>query len=163
MWTVIESPVGQLRIVSDGVAVTAAYFAPFELAKITAPLGERDDEHPVLVEAARQLRAYFAGELTEFDLPLAPVGTAYQQRVWEQLLTIPYGQTATYGEIAGRLGQTSAASRAVGLANGRNPIALIVPCHRVIGANGRLVGYAGGLERKQHLLTLERDSSQSLF
>ena len=155
MWTVIESPVGDLRIVSDGEAVTAAYFAPFELAKITAPLGERDDAHPVLAEAARQLRAYFAGELREFDLPLAPVGTAYQQRVWEALREIPYGETATYGEIAGRLGQPRGAARAVGLANGRNPIGVIVPCHRVIGANGRLVGYAGGLERKQGLLTLE--------
>lgn len=156
----MESPAGEIRVVSDGTAVTAAYFAPFEQAKISAPLGERDDTHPVLVEAVRQLRAYFAKELIEFDLPLAPVGTAYQQRVWEQLLTIPYGTTATYGEIARQLGQTSAASRAVGLANGRNPIALIVPCHRVIGANGRLVGYAGGLERKQMLLALESDGSQ---
>ncbi|GGD17370.1 methylated-DNA--[protein]-cysteine S-methyltransferase [Nocardioides daphniae] len=163
MWTVIESPVGDLRIVSDGEAVTAAYFAPFELAKVSAPLGERDDDHPVLVEAARQLRAYFAGELREFDLPLAPVGTAYQQRVWEALREIPYGETTTYGEIAARLGQPTGAARAVGLANGRNPIALIVPCHRVIGANGRLVGYAGGLERKQVLLDLERPGDSALF
>lgn len=164
MWTVIETPTGDLRIVSDGTAVTAAYFAPFELAKIAAPLGERDDDHPVLVEAARQLRAYFAKELVEFDLPLAPTGTEYQQRVWDALLTIPYGTTATYGEIARQLGQTPAASRAVGLANGRNPIGIIVPCHRVIGANGKLVGYAGGLERKQMLLALESDGSQdSLF
>lgn len=160
MWTVMETPAGDLRVVSDGTALTAAYFAPFEKSKISVSLGERDDTHPVLVEAVRQLRAYFAKELVEFDLPLAPVGTAYQQRVWDELRAIPYGTTATYGEIARQLGQTPAASRAVGLANGRNPIGIIVPCHRVIGANGKLVGYAGGLERKQLLLALESDGSQ---
>lgn len=159
MWTTMESPAGDLRVVCDGTAVTAVHFAPFEQAKISVLLGERDDTHPVLVEAVRQLRAYFAGHLVEFDLPLAPVGTAYQQRVWEQLSAIPYGTTATYGEIARRLGQTPAASRAVGLANGRNPIGIIVPCHRVIGSNGQLVGYAGGLDRKQMLLALELDGS----
>jgi methylated-DNA-[protein]-cysteine S-methyltransferase len=112
----------------------------------------------VLAEAVRQLTAYFDRELTEFDLPLAPVGTAFQVRVWEQLAKIGYGQTASYGEIAGRLGMTNAASRAVGLANGRNPIPIVVPCHRVIGANGTLTGYAGGLQRKQQLLELEQDA-----
>jgi methylated-DNA-[protein]-cysteine S-methyltransferase len=121
-------------------------------------LGPRSDDAPVLVEAVRQLTAYFDRELTEFDLPLAPVGTAFQVRVWEQLTKIGYGQTASYGEIAGRLGMTNAASRAVGLANGRNPIPIVVPCHRVIGANGTLTGYAGGLQRKQQLLELEQDA-----
>jgi methylated-DNA-[protein]-cysteine S-methyltransferase len=105
----------------------------------------------------RQLRAYFAGELQEFDLPLAPVGTTFQMAVWDQLRTIGYGETASYGEIAHRLGRSTTASRAVGLANGRNPIAIVIPCHRVIGANGTLIGYAGGLERKQTLLGLEQD------
>ena len=112
----------------------------------------------VLVEAVRQLAAYFARDLKEFDLPLAPVGSDFQQRVWEQLRGIGYGETASYGEIAGRLGMTNAASRAVGLANGRNPIPIVIPCHRVIGANGTLTGYAGGLERKQLLLELEQDA-----
>jgi methylated-DNA-[protein]-cysteine S-methyltransferase len=112
----------------------------------------------VLVETARQLAAYFAGDLTAFDLPLAPVGSDFQQRVWKELQLIEYGETASYGEIAMRLGKTNAASRAVGLANGSNPIPIVIPCHRVIGANGTLTGYAGGLERKQQLLELEQDA-----
>jgi methylated-DNA-[protein]-cysteine S-methyltransferase len=112
----------------------------------------------VLVEACRQLTAYFDRDLKEFDLPLAPMGSAFQQLVWEQLRGIGYGQTASYGEIAARLGKTNAASRAVGLANGRNPIPIVIPCHRVIGANGTLTGYAGGLDRKQTLLGLEQDA-----
>lgn len=112
-------------------------------------------ESKPFTEAARQLAAYFAGELREFDLPLAPAGTPWQLRVWRALTTIPYGETAGYGQLAGELGKPTA-SRAVGTANGRNPISVIVPCHRVIGANGSLTGYAGGLERKEYLLTLER-------
>jgi methylated-DNA-[protein]-cysteine S-methyltransferase len=105
-----------------------------------------------------QLRAYFARELKEFDLPLAPDGSAFQTAVWDQLQKIAYGDTASYGEIAHRLGRSNAASRAVGLANGSNPIPIVIPCHRVIGANGTLTGYAGGLERKQALLELEQDA-----
>jgi methylated-DNA-[protein]-cysteine S-methyltransferase len=110
------------------------------------------------MEAARQLRAYFDRDLKEFDLPLAPQGSDFQQRVWTELLGIGWGETASYGEIAHRLGHTNAASRAVGLANGKNPIPIVIPCHRVIGANGTLTGYAGGLDRKQLLLTLEQDA-----
>ena len=106
----------------------------------------------------RQLRAYFDHDLKEFDLPLAPEGSDFQQRVWEQLRGIGYGETASYGQIARRLGKTNAASRAVGLANGRNPIPIVIPCHRVIGADGTLTGYAGGIERKQTLLELEQDA-----
>jgi methylated-DNA-[protein]-cysteine S-methyltransferase len=106
----------------------------------------------------RQLRAYFDRDLKEFDLPLALVGTDFQRRVWEQLTRIGYGETVSYGDIAARLGMNAGASRAVGLANGRNPVAIVVPCHRVIGAKGTLVGYAGGLERKQMLLSLEQDA-----
>ena len=102
--------------------------------------------------------AYFDRDLKEFDLPLAPIGTDFQQRVWAELREVGYGETASYGEIAHRLGLTNAASRAVGLANGRNPIPIVIPCHRVIGANGTLTGYAGGLERKQTLLELEQDA-----
>jgi methylated-DNA-[protein]-cysteine S-methyltransferase len=107
-------------------------------------------------DAVAQLEAYFAGDLTEFDLEIDMVGTDFQRRVWAALTTIPYGETRSYGEIAMQIG-SSGASRAVGLANGHNPVSIIVPCHRVIGANGSLTGYGGGLERKKSLLDLERN------
>jgi methylated-DNA-[protein]-cysteine S-methyltransferase len=152
VWTDIDSPIGKLRLHSDGEAITAIVFEP-----LPEPTGERDDAHPVLTEAHTQLAAYFAGERQEFDLPLAAAGTPFQRRVWQ---VIAYGSTATYGEIALRLGLPPGASRAVGLANGRNPIPIVVPCHRVVGSKGRLVGYGGGLDRKQRLLSLE---SAALF
>ncbi|MFC5179170.1 methylated-DNA--[protein]-cysteine S-methyltransferase [Nocardioides taihuensis] len=158
MWTVMDSPVGELRLVEHGGAITAIEFAPFRPSVDGRPLGQRDDDHPLLRECRSQLEAYFARELKEFDLPLAPHGSAFQQRVWDALLGIGYGETASYGQIAHRLGMTNAASRAVGLANGRNPIPIVIPCHRVIGADGTLTGYAGGLERKQLLLGLEQDA-----
>ena len=159
MWTVLDSPVGELRLVERDGALTAIEFSPFaepDAPGPGAPRGVRDDDHPVLARAAEQLGAYFAGELTEFDLPLNPHGTPWQQAVWEQLSAIGYGETSSYGEVAARLGRTNAASRAVGLANGRNPIPIVIPCHRVVGADGTLTGYAGGLERKQVLLRLEQ-------
>jgi methylated-DNA-[protein]-cysteine S-methyltransferase len=121
-----------------------------------APLPEsvRNDRNPLLEETARQLRAYFAGETREFDLPLDMRGTEFQKRVWRELLTIPFGETRGYGEIAGALGAPKAV-RAVGAANGANPIPIVVPCHRVIGAGGKLVGYGGGLALKRRLLELE--------
>ncbi|PVG82607.1 cysteine methyltransferase [Nocardioides gansuensis] len=158
MWTLMDSPLGELRLVERADALKAIEFFPFRPPPDGRPLGERQDDHPVLVETRRQLTAYFARDLKEFDLPLAPDGTPFQQRVWQQLRGIGWGETASYGEIAARLGMTNAASRAVGLANGRNPIAIVVPCHRVIGANGTLTGYAGGLDRKQLLLELEQDA-----
>ena len=154
-WTVIDSPVGELRIVARGGALTQIEFSPFRDSD-GRPRGDRDDADPVLVEAVRQLRDYFAGDLKDFDLPLAPTGSAWQQAVWHQLKLIGYGETASYGQIAARLGKSNAASRAVGLANGSNPIPIVIPCHRVIGANGTLTGYAGGLDRKQTLLSLEQ-------
>lgn len=157
MWTVIESPVGDLRLVEHAGAITAIEFSPFRDGT-GRPLGDRDDAHPLLLECARQLRAYFARDLTDFDLPLALAGSDFQQRVWAELRNVKFGQTATYGEIAHRLGMTNAASRAVGLANGRNPIPIVIPCHRVIGADGTLTGYAGGLPRKQLLLDLETEA-----
>jgi methylated-DNA-[protein]-cysteine S-methyltransferase len=156
-WTVIESPVGELRLVETNGAISQIEFEPFR-DHDGRPRGDRDDTHPLLVEAARQLRAYFARDLKEFDLPLAPVGSDFQQRVWKELCEIGYGETSSYGELAHRLGKSNAASRAVGLANGRNPIPIVIPCHRVIGANGTLTGYAGGLDRKQKLLELEQDA-----
>ena len=157
MWTLMDSPVGELRIIEYEGAITAIEFTPYRDAD-GRPRGDRDDDHPVLVEARRQLTAYFDRDLKEFDLPLAPQGSDFQQRVWEQLRGIGYGETASYGQIAARLGMTNAASRAVGLANGRNPIPIVIPCHRVIGADGTLTGYAGGLERKQLLLDVEQDA-----
>ena len=170
MWTTVESPAGPIQVVVHGDEVTAIEFigdpgtsaAPRSSVAVAAarsagrPVGERVDDDPLLREAARQLTAYFDRDLKEFDLPLRPSGTEFQQRVWEQLRLIGYGETSTYGEIARRLGMTNAASRAVGMANGRNPIGIVIPCHRVIGANGTLIGYAGGLERKQLLLGLEQ-------
>ena len=156
MWTLTDSPVGPLRIVEQDGAITAIEYEPFR--STGRPLGERNDAHPVLASAVAQLAAYFARDLKEFDLPLAPRGSAFQQQVWDQLRLIGYGETASYGEIARRLGRTNAASRAVGLANGQNPIPIVVPCHRVIGSTGLLTGYAGGLERKRILLDLEQEA-----
>jgi len=153
-WTTVSTPVGDLLLVAVDDALVKAHFAPYE-----PPPGPATPEEPVLVEAARQLAEHFAGERTDFDLPLAPPGTAFQRRVWEELCRIPYGTTTTYGALAARLGDPKCV-RAVGLANGRNPIAVVVPCHRVIGSDGKLRGYAGGIERKQRLLALE---SASLF
>jgi methylated-DNA-[protein]-cysteine S-methyltransferase len=157
MWTLMDSPVGELRIVEQDGAITAIEFSPFR-DHDGRPRGERDDDDALLVETVRQLRAYFDRDLKEFDLPLAPAGSAFAQSVWAQLQRIGYGDTASYGEIAKRLGRTNAASRAVGLANGSNPIPLVIPCHRVIGADGTLTGYAGGIARKQTLLELEQDA-----
>jgi methylated-DNA-[protein]-cysteine S-methyltransferase len=157
MWTLMDSPVGELRIVEHDGSITAIEFSPHR-EHDGRPRGDRDDAFPVLAETARQLRAYFERDLKEFDLPLAPVGTDFQKAVWAKLLEIGYGDTASYGQIAHRLGKSNAASRAVGLANGSNPIPIVIPCHRVIGADGTLTGYAGGVERKQALLELEQDA-----
>ena len=160
MWTVVASPVGDLRVVArhgaGGGAVTSIEFAPWRFDG--RPLGDRDDDHPVLVAVRDQLREYFARERRVFDLPLRPEGSEFQRRVWRQLELIAWGETASYGEVARRMGMTNAASRAVGLANGRNPIPIVIPCHRVIGADGSLTGYGGGVERKQVLLALEQDA-----
>ena len=162
MFTVVDSPIGDLRIVARDGAITAIEFSPFRPSAIGEPVGTREDDNPLLRSAADQLAAYFQRDLKEFDLPLAPRGTDFQQRVWEQLREIPFGKTASYGEIASRLGMKPGASRAVGLANGANPLAIVVPCHRVIGSDGSLTGYAGGLERKRYLLGLE-SAKDTLF
>jgi methylated-DNA-[protein]-cysteine S-methyltransferase len=162
MWTLIPSPVGELLLSTDGQALTAIWFSPHKAGRDGRPLATqqqpRDDEHPVLRATVAQLTEYFAARRTSFDLPLAPVGSAFQQRVWMALRQIPYGQTVSYGEIARRVELPPGGSRAVGLANGANPISIVVPCHRVIGANGSLTGYGGGLDRKRLLLDLERGS-----
>jgi len=146
--TIADSPIGPLLLAGDDAGLRFLYMAPHA----PDPSWRRDDS--ALREPAEQLEQYFAGERTAFDLQLAPQGTAFQQRVWAALLTIPFGQTTTYGAIARELGDPRAV-RAVGLANGRNPISIVVPCHRVIGSDGSLTGYGGGLERKRALLAHE--------
>jgi methylated-DNA-[protein]-cysteine S-methyltransferase len=145
MHTTISSPIGPLRVtVADDGAVTGVGFGA----------GQVSDD-PRFEPAVTQLNEYFAGERTTFDLPLRPeTGSAFEQRVWAELMRIPYGETASYGEIAARIGHPGKA-RAVGRANGRNPIAIVCPCHRVIGSDGSLTGYGGGLEKKRTLLDLE--------
>jgi methylated-DNA-[protein]-cysteine S-methyltransferase len=154
--TTLPSPVGELTLVSDGERLTGLYLPTHRRATSLDGAAVRD---PAPFGAViEQLDAYFVRERTAFDVPLAPSGTPFQLAVWSALREIPYGQTTSYGAIAGRIGRPSAV-RAVGLANGRNPISIIVPCHRVIGANGALTGYGGGLERKQVLLELEGAST----
>ena len=148
-----DSPVGQLLIAADGEGLRYLLFEAGRSVVKPVP-GWREDRRR-LAETIRQLDAYFSGALRQFDLPLAPEGTGFQQRVWRELLTIPYGHTITYGELAKRIGQPSA-SRAVGLANGANPISIVIPCHRVIGSTGKLTGYGGGLRNKEWLLGLEQ-------
>ncbi len=147
----LPTPIGELLLVSDGEALVALHFDD-ERRGAPTPGGDRD---PVVRQASAQLREYFAGERTTFDLPLRPSGTPFEQRVWDALRGIPYGETTSYGAIAQGLGEPGAA-RAVGRANGRNPIPVIVPCHRVIGADGSLTGFGGGLACKRALLDLER-------
>jgi methylated-DNA-[protein]-cysteine S-methyltransferase len=153
-YTVIESPIEPLLLTSDGRALTGLWMGVLPQRPGVSEGWTRSDDAAPFAETSRQLALYFEGSLTEFDLPLAARGTPFQQRVWDELKIIPYGTTISYGELARRMGQPSA-SRAVGMANGRNPIGIIVPCHRVIGANGKLTGYGGGLPRKEALLALE--------
>jgi methylated-DNA-[protein]-cysteine S-methyltransferase len=151
----IDSPVGGLKLVAKGSRLAAILWADDRPGRV--PLGDmhEDRDRPVLVETETQLLDYFAGRRKVFELALDMTGTGFQRKVWEALLTIPYGQTRSYGAIALQIGQP-AAVRAVGAANGRNPISIIVPCHRVIGAAGALTGFAGGLAAKDRLLSLER-------
>ncbi|HEX5228816.1 MAG TPA: methylated-DNA--[protein]-cysteine S-methyltransferase [Bryobacteraceae bacterium] len=146
----MESPVGKLLLAADDAGLRQLAFA--EHAKPHADW--REDPAP-LREIMGQLRRFFAGELRDFDVKLAPEGPDFHRRVWRELCNIPYGETISYGELARRVGSPNA-SRAVGRANGANPIAIVIPCHRVIGSNGKLTGYGGGLPRKEFLLALER-------
>ncbi|MFY0663231.1 MAG: methylated-DNA--[protein]-cysteine S-methyltransferase [Natronospirillum sp.] len=152
-YTRMPTPVGDLLISTDGQGIRHILFddgAAAEKLQQRAKQGA----HPILQQAETQLAEYFAGTRNAFDLPLSAVGTAFQQRVWNALSTIPFGQTWDYAQLAHAIGQPTAA-RAVGMANGRNPLSIVVPCHRVIGKNGTLTGYAGGLSRKEWLLKHE--------
>jgi methylated-DNA-[protein]-cysteine S-methyltransferase len=154
--TVIDSPYGPLTLVADDGVLCGLYMTDQRHRPDEETFGPRDDTP--FAEAEEQLRAYFDGELREFTLELRLHGTPFQRSVWEQLTRIPYGETRTYGQLADALGNPQA-SRAVGLANGKNPVGIIVPCHRVVGADGSLTGYGGGLDRKQRLLDLERGTA----
>jgi methylated-DNA-[protein]-cysteine S-methyltransferase len=181
---VVDSPLGPLTLMASGGALAGLYMngrtpetaeapqavggaaGPQDAAAAQAATAQdaaaaqdtaaaQDADAAVLAEAARQLAEYFDGQRQDFDLPLALDGTAFQRRVWDALLGIGYGETVSYGQLAGQIGRPTAA-RAVGLANGRNPVSIIVPCHRVVGSDGSLTGYGGGLDNKQRLLELER-------
>ena len=151
--TQLDTPLGRLSLVASDRGLCGVYFPQHKGAP--AVTGDERPDHPALRAACQQLSEYFLGQRREFDVPLAPEGTAFQQRVWSQLRAIPFGETRGYGDLATQLGQPTA-SRAVGLANGRNPLSIIVPCHRVIGRDGSLTGYAGGLDAKRWLLALEK-------
>lgn len=153
-FTTTDSPLDELMVTADDAGLTGVFCLPHTGRAEPQPHWRRDDAG--LRPVTDQLAAYFAGELQAFDLPLAPQGTPFQQQVWAVLRRIPYGETTTYGAIARELGKPPGASRAVGAANGRNPISILVPCHRVIGSTGMLTGYAGGVPRKERLLALER-------
>lgn len=153
-WTVVGSPIGELLLGAEDGALCRLNFGRGRPPRSTSATHDPVRDDPVLRETARQLERYFAGRLTRFTVPLSLRGSDFERRVWAALRHIPYGETRSYGDIAKAVGDPSAA-RAVGIANNRNPVAVIVPCHRVIGADGKLVGYGGGLQRKRHLLSLE--------
>jgi methylated-DNA-[protein]-cysteine S-methyltransferase len=152
LYTHLESPLGELLLVGDGAALHGLYMQEGRTAFAVQPGWEAATEP--FAEVRAQLDEYFAGRREEFDVPLVMTGSPFQRRVWSALREIPYGETISYGELASRVGIPSA-SRAVGVANGRNPVSVIVPCHRVIGADGSMTGYGGGIERKRILLELE--------
>ena len=154
----VSSPVGRLKLVAGDRGLAAVLWATDRPHRVRLTIDAEDARHPVLAEAERQLAEYFAGRRTKFSLKLDFAGTPFQQKVWNALLTIPFGETRSYAQIAKQIG-SPAATRAVGAANGRNPIAIVAPCHRVIGSGGKLTGFAAGLEAKAYLLALEAGTS----
>jgi methylated-DNA-[protein]-cysteine S-methyltransferase len=152
---IVSSPIGRLLLLGDGHALTGLWMIDADRHTIRGDQADLTPRPEAFCEVAAQLEAYFTGDLKEFSVPLAPAGTQFQLAVWTELTKIPYGSTVSYGDIARALGKRLVASRAVGLANGANPISIIVPCHRVIGSDGSLTGYGGGLDRKELLLRLE--------
>lgn len=158
----MDSPVGRLKLVATDEGLAAILWERDRPRRVRLDIAGTGDTHPVIVETERQLEEYFAGRRTSFTVRLDPAGTAFQRKVWNALLTIPFGETRSYGQIAKQIG-SPAAVRAVGAANGRNPIAIVTPCHRVIGATGKLTGFAGGLDAKALLLGLEGASQPALM
>jgi methylated-DNA-[protein]-cysteine S-methyltransferase len=153
-YSIIKSPIDDLMLVADDWALTGLYFVGCDHIPAASKHWKRDARHPILLQATKQLSEYFAGKRTEFTLPLRLDGTEFQRSVWQEIALIPYGETISYSDLAERAGAPQAI-RAAGTTTGRNPIAIIVPCHRVMGKNGALCGFAGGLEKKRHLLALE--------
>ncbi|WP_180059816.1 methylated-DNA--[protein]-cysteine S-methyltransferase [Acinetobacter sp. YH12128] len=151
----LDSPVGQLKLVAHETALVAVLWENENPNRVRLAALVEDRQHPILLKTAQQLNEYFAGKRQQFDLPLDFEGAEFQQQVWQALLTIPFGETRSYKQIAEQIGNVKAV-RAVGAANGKNPISIIAPCHRVVGANGKLVGFAGGLENKEILLKIEK-------
>jgi methylated-DNA-[protein]-cysteine S-methyltransferase len=151
----VRSPVGLLTLVASERGLAAILWPDDRPGRVRLDAVGEVPDHPVLGEAERQLAEYFAGRRTEFDLPLDPAGTPFQQKVWSALRSIPFGETRTYAEVATQIGHPGAA-RAVGAASGRNPLSIVAPCHRVVGTSGELTGFAGGLEVKARLLAFER-------
>jgi methylated-DNA-[protein]-cysteine S-methyltransferase len=160
----MESPVGRLKLVASEKGLVAILWENDGPRRVVLSELRDDERQPILLETERQLKEYFAGKRQEFSLPLDMRGTPFQKTVWEALLAIPFGETRSYGQLARQLGRPSA-MRAVGAANGRNPLSIVVPCHRVIGSSGKLIGFAGGLETKAQLLKIESDGgcARSLF
>jgi methylated-DNA-[protein]-cysteine S-methyltransferase len=159
----VDSPVGQLKLIASQKGLAAILWPNDDPKRVRLDATAEDREHPILIETERQLRAYFTGELQRFTVPLDFQGTPFQSSVWQALLLIPFGETRTYRHIAEQIGKPTA-FRAVGAANGKNPISIIAPCHRVIGSDGSLTGFAGGLDAKHFLLRLEGvDSSRYLL
>lgn len=159
--TIVDSPIGPLTLVTRDGGLAGLYMTQHRHIPPQDTFGPRVDvtDIPVLARTAEQLTAYFAGDITDFDIDVSASGTPFQRAVWAALHDIPYGATVSYGELAAAMGRPTA-SRAVGLANGKNPISIIVPCHRVVGADGSMTGYGGGLERKRWLLSLESGAQQ---
>jgi methylated-DNA-[protein]-cysteine S-methyltransferase len=155
VYKMIESPVGRLKLVASDKGLVAVLWEDDSPRRVRLSELVADERHPVIVETERQLGEYFAGRRREFSVALDMRGTRFQRDVWEALLAIPFGETRSYGQLAKQLGNPRA-TRAVGAANGRNPVSIIVPCHRVIGSSGRLTGFAGGLDVKARLLSLEK-------
>lgn len=155
-YSTLNSPIGEIVVTADEIGIRSIYSPTHEI--IIKPFENAKRDNAKLRDATDQLRAYFAGELQEFSLPLNPQGTPFFKQVWKNLKSIPYGTTMSYGELAKQIGKPTA-SRAVGMANGRNPISFVIPCHRVIGQNGSLTGYGGGLKLKRWLLKFEKEHS----
>jgi methylated-DNA-[protein]-cysteine S-methyltransferase len=156
-YTVMKSSVGKITLVADNVSLRAIYWLNQKPDRVKFPDLENNDSNHVLKSAVKQLKAYFSGTRREFDIPLRPVGTVFQEEVWLALRSISYGETVSYSDIAKQIGRPKAV-RAVGAAIGKNPLSIMIPCHRVIGANGKLIGFAGGLSTKEFLLNLENQT-----
>jgi methylated-DNA-[protein]-cysteine S-methyltransferase len=160
-YKLVDSPIGKLKLVASDKGLVGILWEQDRLGRVRLSDLTENNTHPLLVKTEEQLHEYFQGKRRHFNVPLDMRGTPFQKQVWEALLAIPFGETRSYGQLAKQLGNPNA-TRAVGAANGRNPVAIIAPCHRVIGSSGKLTGFAGGLEAKAHLLSLEgRD--QKLF